>query len=350
MSPGSTCARLLLLAVACTPATGCGQESLRAHEAQPEVVEALEPYGLQPAVADTEVATLRWHALPQSCRPAYRIHTEYEPDLMFEPDAISHLILGPARKPPVGRPPAASPLSGEQVFTGRAYYRGFRAEKRGVHRDMYLSGLHAGPTAPTAACMPRTWDPVEDALTLGWPKLTDRLTAVGESWAGLRVEGKCNRSACVDPQSGGGGPDNHHRTCVTMGWQNELAGIYEVGQQRVALIESRWTDGHGPAQAGNELGIWTERRVLFSLDHGRPVWAEVKVHHNFAQPTADKRYAPVLRTWVLESIDDCPGSLTDLGWSRPEEITRDLPQLQEALQAEPKARASSASTPAASEE
>jgi hypothetical protein len=156
---------------------------------------------------------------------------------------------------------------------------------------------------------------MEDALALGWPRLPARWAAVDEHWTGLRVEGRCNRSACVDPHTGGGGPDNHGRTCVTMSWDERLAGVFEIGGERFALVESRWSDGQP-----DQLGIRAHRLALVSIDHGRPVWARAVIDHPFPQMTADKRQAPVVRTWTMEAIDACPGSLASVGWTRPDDV------------------------------
>jgi hypothetical protein len=180
---------------------------------------------------------------------------------------------------------------------------------------VWLSALHAGPTSPTAGCLGQTWDPIEDALALGWPKLTGRLTAVDETWTGLRVEGKCNKSACADPSTGRGGADNPKRTCVTQNFVETLAGVYAIGDERWALVTTTWTDGHGPADAGNSVGNWSERVALVSLEHGRPAWARAVIHYNFPQQLADG-WGAVERTWEMQSIDECPGSLAAMGWSR----------------------------------
>jgi hypothetical protein len=166
---------------------------------------------------------------------------------------------------------------------------------------------------------------MEDALALGWPRLTGRLTAIGERWSGLPVEGKCARSTCVDPQTGGGGAEQHERTCVSPPWREELAGIYELHGELHAWIVSRWSDGHGAGQ-----GISTTRHTLISVEHGRPVWSQTVVDHRFSQPVAGG-FAPVVRTWTLEAIDACPGSLHGLGWERPPELADEEARLRDRL-------------------
>ncbi len=305
----------------------CQDAALESHAQLPQLTEALQPFGVTLEVAPTSVTTLAYQTPSPACDQVYRIRIDNEPDIMHEEDSESFLSLG---HPPPKRatvPTPAGPLASGEIFTANVYYKGIRAERVGVLREGYLSARHAGPTSPTAGCLPQTWDPIEDSMTLGWPKLTGRLTGVQERWTGLRVAGKCNRAACVDPKTGGGGPENHDRTCVTQDWQNRLVGVFEHQGERLALVHSTWTDGHGEAGPGNTTGIWGERVVLLSVDHGRPVWARHDLQHNFVRPTADKRWAPIHRTWEMQSVDECPGSLASLGWERP-------PAVLEAVQAQ----------------
>ncbi len=291
--------------------TACAEPPKQTVDARPMLVRTLAPWDLQPASAPTAVGMLAWQAPRESCPHVYRLTVSYEPDLKFEEDSVSYLALGedPKRQDP---DPDPGPIGTDEIVAGRLFYQGLRAERDGATRDVSYGREAFGPASPTAGCLPQTWDPMEDAFALGWPRLPGRLTQVGESWNGLRVEAKCDRAACVDPKTGGGGPENHHRTCTTQDWQETLLGLYEVDGERLAWIRSTWTDGH------EGLGIDTERYTLLSLDHGRPVWSRTMVDHRFAQPTADGSFAPVVRTWQLESIDACPGSLAALGWTRDE--------------------------------
>lgn len=305
-----------LVASSLVVTSGCAEPALSSHEHVGELREALEPYGLEVEVAPTSVGLLRWQPPESDCLQVYRIETQYDPDLQFEADSSSVLAFGPDER-------TSDP--DDDVFAARIFYQGVRAEKRGVTRDAHLSPTFAGPAAPTVACTPKTWDPVEDALALAWPRLTDRLTAVGEHWNGLRVEGKCNRTACIDPKTGGGGPEMHDVACVTPAWREELAGIYDIGSQRYALMVATWTDGHAEVgRQGVQPGIWAERWALVSLEHGRPAWVRATIRHGFPAPTADQGFAPVTRTWEAHAIDACPGSLADAGWERPGALTRIL--------------------------
>ena len=95
--------------------------------------------------------------------------------------------------------------------------------------------------------------------------------------------------------------------------------------ERFALVEGKWSDGHG------ELGISARRLALVSIDHGRPVWARAVIDHPFPQMTAEKRMAPVQRTWTLEAIDACPGSLATVGWQRPDDVVAEHERALQAL-------------------
>lgn len=330
-------------ALCMVPGAACGGAAAGSQMEELEVDGVMQPYGLDLTPAKLPSVELGWQAPPNDCPHAYRLTVDYEPTLRFEEDGTSGLILGrhPRQQPePLGAPrtPArasdlaraaqsgAGPIPPGVMVPAHLFYRGVRAERVGATRDVYLTAEFAGPAAPTAACMPRTWDPMEDALALGWPKLTGRLTAVGESWNGLPVEGKCARSACVDPQTGGGGADQHDRTCVTAPWHEHLAGLFEVRGELYAWIVSRWSDGHGAAQ-----GINTSRQTLVSVEHGRPVWSRTRIDHRFAQPVATGGFAPVVRTWTLEAIDQCPGSLAAAGWERPPELADEEARLRDRL-------------------
>jgi hypothetical protein len=313
------CLRLLgLLGLLAMP--GCAEPAASTIDARPAMLRLLEPWGLQPASAPTEIAMLAWHAPSDACHEVYRITTSYEPALRFEEDSTSWLALGRDPRRPAEAHVEGEPIRAGEVVPGRLYYHGLRAERDGASRDVSYGRELYGPAAPSAGCLPQTWDPMEDAFALGWPKLPGRLVAVGERWNGLRVEAKCNRAACVDPLTGGGGPDNHERACVTQDWQETLLGIYEneADGERYAWIGSTWTDGH------EGKGIDTQRFTLVSIDHGRPVWSQTVLTHRFSQPIADGGFAPVVRTWQLEAVDDCEGALPAAGWNVPPHIAEEL--------------------------
>lgn len=262
--------------------------------------------------AEDGAADLRWRP-PSACAQVYRITVEedYPESLEWAMKvraewSVSTLAL--AVDPYVGRQPgsdgAAPRLAADGLWRGRSLFFGPRTKDREIIRELALSGSRIGPGAPDAACYERTWDPVEDALALGWPALPGRLTAIGERWRGARVESRCNRSACVLPQTGGGGPEAHHLACVTMSWRERLDGIYELDGRRVASIASTWSDGQEPS-----AGVWSERVSLVDVDAGRLLASETTIHHGFLGITREIR---------IEAVDSCPGGLRSGGW-RPED-------------------------------
>jgi len=272
----------------------------------------LERFGLDPIPATTRLAHLSWQSASSACPHVYRIEVHYDHAPMNEPDVHEDLLAlaSPDAYQANWRPSLSiSRLAVERsdsVRTGKLHYRGFRVARTGTDREYAISKRLLGPASPTAACQERTWDPTEDALALGWPELPDRVVMVDEVWQGMRVEGRCNRSACIDPDQRRGGPDNHHRTCTTMSWRERLLGVYELGGVRFAAIASFWSDGHDTGK-----GIWSERTTLVSLDHGRMAYSTTTVHHGFFDMT---------RTYTIYAIDDCPGGFADVGWAIPSEL------------------------------
>ena len=157
------------------------------------------------------VATLAWQA-PAACPQVFRVQIdERYPDglaamLRTTPEQSESFlaVAGPAQGGETWPP---GPVPEDRVFVGRSLFRGPKTQGRPLEREFALSAALAGPASPDAPCFERTWDPVEDALALGWPALPGRMVAVGETWRGARVEARCNRSACVDPKTRGGGPE-----------------------------------------------------------------------------------------------------------------------------------------------
>jgi hypothetical protein len=192
---------------------------------------------------------------------------------------------------------------------------------------MWLGRHELGPAAPTAACTPRTWDPVEDALTLAWPWLPGRVVGIGETWDGARVGGRCNKTACIDPETYAGGAANHHRPCVTERWQETLVGLYDTEAGLVAAIESSWSDGHGAA------GIHAERRALVAVDHGRPLYSRTTIYHPFPYMTQNKEFSPITRTWTAVALDDCAGGPVAAGRSPGADEADRAQRAREGLQA-----------------
>lgn len=280
-------------------------------------------YGLVLSPAPTATAPLAWHPPDPACPLAYRVRVDetFPPGLeqflhTQEEHSEAVLVLGHGIMSPKTWP--EGPVPNREVFAGQLTYRGPRTGGRELLREWAASASLVGPASPDAACYERTWDPVEDALALGWPQLPARRARVGEAWRGARVEGRCNRAACVDPETRGGGAKAHERPCATMSWRERLVGLHELGGRTVAQIASFWSDGH-PL----DVGIWTERTALVDTDSGRLLRAEVFVHHGFMDLERQIR---------IDAIDACPGGLVAAGWAPPERLTTTRDALAGALE------------------
>ncbi len=294
MSPSTaTLALAALLASACA-----------ADEPAAAASDLMGRFELTPQPARTRVAALAWQA--PACPQVYRVRIDetYPPGLervlRTTPEhSDSWLALAPERDATAIW--SKDPVLEDRVFTGRSLFRGPRTQGRALTRELALSAALAGPASPDAPCYERTWDPVEDALALGWPQLPGRLAAVGETWRGARVEARCNRSACVDPKTRGGGPDNHFRPCTTMSWRERLDNIVTLAGEQVAEISSFWSDGHPLGEA-----LWSERTALVSVDHGRLISSLTLIHHG---------YTGIEREVRIDAVDGCPGGPVAAGWS-----------------------------------
>ncbi len=151
-------------------------------------------------------------------------------------------------------------------------------------RELWWSAREVGPSAPDFACRRRSWDPVEDALALGWPRLPDRGLWVGEAWTGAAVEGRCHETVCVEPD----GSFGHAVPCRARPWAERLIGAGEA----LALVHGDWDDGHDPERT--EIGIRSSREA--TLAEGRPLWVRAQI---------DQRWAGVRRELSLLRVDDC---------------------------------------------
>jgi hypothetical protein len=269
----------------------------------------LEPeYGLSLPEAPSHVARLAWHSASDDCPLAYRVRIdETYPEGLAEfmhtrPEHSESLIVFGRGVMPKRTWPAG-PVPRGEVEAGQLLFRGPKTAGRDLLREWALSATTLGPGSPDAACYERTWDPVEDALALGWPALPDRATRVGEAWRGAKVEARCNRAACVDPETRGGGPEAHMRPCTTMSWRERLVGLHVLGDRTVAQLAGLWSDGN-PLDAG----LWSERTALVDVEAGRLLRAEVFIHHNFSG---------IERRVVVDAVDACPGGLVAAGWTPP---------------------------------
>jgi hypothetical protein len=284
---------------------------------------------LEPDIA--WVAPLAWAAPSDPSRPwIYRVSVDEEiPARLLEvarrsaEHSQSLLALGPSSVPKAA-------MKGD-VFVGQLRFTGPVSDHRSLGREWVTSPTLRGPASPDAPCQDRTWDPVEDALALGWPRLPGRLSAVGETWTGARVEGRCNRFACYDPDTGRGGADANTPPCVTMSWTETLVNIGTLGPLRVALIESEWSDGHPTG-----VGVSSERRALVDIDTGRLLLATISIHHNILG---------IERTIELAAVDAQDGSLVAAGWRRPEPLAASVDQFRdEFAQQSPSSRREAATT------
>jgi hypothetical protein len=303
----ATAAARAALVVAFALAPACAEPDPNESAALVELAE----FDLAARPDPARAAPLAWQA-PAACPQVYRVRIDetYPPGLeerlhsKAEHSESFLVITGPREAERVSWP--SGPVPKDRVFSGRLTFKGPKTQDRPVLRDFALSAELAGPASPDAACMERTWDPVEDALALGWPQLPARLVARGEIWRGARVEARCNRSACVDPKTGGGGKENHERPCATMSWRERLDGLFMLGDQQVAQISSFWSDGHPLGEA-----LSSERNAVISVEHGRLLHSQTIIHHDYTGIERDVR---------VDAVDACPGGLVAAGWSPSEAV------------------------------
>jgi hypothetical protein len=86
-----------------------------------------------------------------------------------------------------------------------------------------------------------------------------------------------------------------------MSWRERLDGLFELGEDRVAVISSFWSDGHPLDE-----GLWSERTAVVSVEHGRLLHSHTFIHHT---------YTGIEREVRVDAIDSCPGGLVAAGWS-----------------------------------
>jgi hypothetical protein len=155
-------------------------------------------------------------------------------------------------------------------------------------RELWWGPAEVGPQAPDWACRRRSWDPMEDALALAWPRLPDtgRALWVGERWQGMAVEGRCHETVCLDPQASFAAASETE--CRARPWAEQLAGV----QGGMALIQGDWDDGHDPARG--EIGVLTSRVAV--IDEGRPLYVRAVI---------EQRWAGVRRELSLVRLDPC---------------------------------------------
>jgi hypothetical protein len=268
---------VLVLALVCVvrwwvmPSRAAARATLHSSSIRTVMVGVLARDGIAVAF-DQRTADLRWRA-PDRCVEVYRmtIHEEHRDNMVTrfvgrEPERSSWLLaLGQRGRQTVG------------VLVREDATDDVR------ERELTWSATEVGPAAPDFACRRRSWDPIEDALALGWPKLPGARVRVGESWIGSSVEGRCHETVCANEQ----GRFDHDRRCRARPWHEALAG----SGNGVALIVSDWDDGHD-----HPIGVLTQRSAL--IHEGRPLWVGASIEHS---------WSGVDRTLELSRIDDCSG-------------------------------------------
>ncbi len=269
--------------------------------------------------------SLRWSA-PTECVGIYRVRIDEEmPERVArffnrQPEhSQTFLITAPHSRPEGGVDDRGRPVVRGRVFatSDNAGVRPLESTEPlpiALARDYRTSELGVGPSAPDAACRNRSWDAIEDALALGWPWLAEHRVAPGDSWSGARVEGRCNETACLT-SDGMAGPRAHGGICATPPWRERLVARVSAGGQRFAAIESHWQDREDLDEI--EGGTITRRRALISETDGRLAWSDIEVSH---------RWSEIRRHVVIESIDDCPGSLRAAGWKPAPELEQGAAQ------------------------
>jgi hypothetical protein len=172
-------------------------------------------------------------------------------------------------------------------------------------RELFIApdARELGPAAPDFACRSRRWDPLEDALALGWPKLPANPVRAGDRWIGQVVGGRCHETPCLDAT----GQFDRARSCQARPWQEQLVGWLEP---EIAVIRSSWDDGQQAESAARrrmaesaeptnslDFGILTWREL--AMAEGRPVLARAEIWH---------RWTGVVRTLELRALEQCaPG-------------------------------------------
>jgi len=154
--------------VALWSCSGCGPAA--PERAPPAAL--VDTFELAPVATADRVATLAWQP-PRGCTQVFRVRVDegYPPgleDMLRTRAEHSDSYLAVTGPEGAGEAWPAGPVPEDRVFTGRTLFRGPKTQGRPLQREFALSAGLAGPASPDAACFERTWDPVEDALALGW--------------------------------------------------------------------------------------------------------------------------------------------------------------------------------------
>lgn len=300
-------------------------EDVSAPEAEPFPGDWLQEHGVALVPAPEGHHALRYSPI-EECVQGYRVSIEETmPDRVAQffnrrPEQSEALLVLSTHEDEAsaidraGQPVRKGTLVFQSPDAGVRAYTSTEPTPLDLERDFYSSPTAIGPAAPDAACRKRSWDAVEDALALGWPQLSPHRVRTGETWTGARVEGRCNETACLTPD-GLAGAGAHDLACVTPSWTETLVGVADAGWHRYAAIVGHWRDREDAEDI--EGGVITERRALLNIDNGRLAWSETRVLHRWSQ---------IERRIVIESIDNCPGSLASIGWEPPADLVRRLEQ------------------------
>lgn len=254
---------------------------------------------LAPALASIELegpgptaVELRWTA--PRCVEVYRLRVDErfrEPSVavfLGRPEQHASWLLAITADPgsdlDSDDPAAVVPVLG--LLEAEAGLEGDDAAPR--RRSLSWGAREVGPAAPDFACRTQTWDPFEDLLALGWPRLPAGPIRVGERWQGASVEGRCLETTCLDDE----GRFRHEPPCRTRPWSETLVAAGEAEGHTVAALRGQWSDERSDPEA--KIGILTSREAV--LVDGRPLQVSAVVEH---------RWAGVTRALELELVDDC---------------------------------------------
>lgn len=182
-----------------------------------------------------------------------------------------------------------------------------KASRQDLRRALEGDGSWLGPAAPDAACRDRSWDPLEDALALGFVQLPGHRVTPGQSWFGAPVRGDgttcsardacCSLGACLDAEQG----RDRSSACVVGPWRERLERV----QGGEATILSRWDDGRP-----GDRGARAERQVVFDVERGRVRSAEIELSHPFLGVRREISIRALDRCRGLQPATEDPAALT----------------------------------------
>ncbi len=251
------------------------------------------------ASLDTRPIALSWRA-PSECVEVYSLRVDEE----FRDESVA-LFLGRAEEhatyllglAPTKRASEQAARGAEEVVHARSVLMALSdTTEPTLERDVVIAPTTVGPAAADLACRRRTWDPLEDVLALGWPRLPDHPVRPGDAWQGHPVGGRCHETPCLDDAAEIG-----EAPCRARPWRERFAGVLlgpaqaRPGADEWVVLRSEWDDGHvEAADEGSGRGILTSREAV--LGQGRPLFVRMALEH---------RWAGVTRILELRALDDC---------------------------------------------